>query len=219
MRKVIAAVVCALGATLALSPAALADHDEGDRVCRGFGVVGVVQEVGERTLVVAAQKARPHRFSGGELTLRVGSRTRLDGDPVAVGRTIKAHGTVCQVDEADEAVYYTKRLKVERQRIERPRGSFTLAGTVTGSAGDVLTVQVSEANVSAFVGKVVTVVIGPRTKVDGDPAPGAQVAVAGRARIVGGAAVLLATEILATGGGSSGEGSGGESEPGFEDGE
>lgn len=199
MRKVITMVVCALGAGLALASTALADAGESDRVCRGFGVHGVVQEVGERSLVVAVEKARPEALAGDEVTLKIGSRTRYDGDPVAVGRVVKAHGTVCQVDEADEPVYYTKRVKVKKQKLERPRGSFKLAGVVTEAADGSLTVQVGESNIASFVGKLVTVVLDARTEVEGEPVPGVTVVVAGKARIVGGTAVLLAREVAVTG--------------------
>jgi hypothetical protein len=215
MRKLIVAIVCALGAGLVFAVPALAEHDESERVCRGFAVYGILQEIGDRTLVVAAEKARPDGLAGSNVELRVGSRTRFDGaDSVAVGSHVKAHGTVCQVDEADAPVYYTKRVKVKKPKVERPRGSFKLAGVVTEVSDASVVVEVAESNVASLVGKKVTILIGDGTAVDGELAPGAEVLIAGKARIVDGAPALLASEIAITGGGGEEGGEGGDgSEP------
>lgn len=196
MRKLIVSVACALGATVMLSQAALAQDDEGERVCRGFVVHGVVPEVGERTIVVAADRARPDGLAGTEVSLRLGSRTRMDGEgPVEVGSSVKARGTVCQVDEADEPVFYAKRVKVKRVRAERLRGAFELAGTVTDVSEDGFAVEVSESSFASLVGTIVSIGFRNRTTVEGELAVGVDVVVAGRARIRGGESVLLAHEV------------------------
>jgi hypothetical protein len=219
MRKLIATVVCTLGAALVLSGAALAHGDKGDRhgrkgedrgekaffqgddhfdrVCRGFAVYGTVQEIGDRTLVVAVSDARPDELEGSEVGLRVGSRTRLYQETSAeVGSTIKAYGTVCQVDEADEPVFYTKHLKVKKPKAERPRGSFRLAGVVKEVQDGGVLVEVAESDPESLAGKTVQVVIGDYASVEGEIAVNAKVTIAGKAKIFGGAAVLLAREVV-----------------------
>lgn len=202
MRKLIASAVCAFGACLVLSQAALAQEDEGDRVCRAFVVHGVVQDVGDRSLVVSVERARPEAVAGEDVKLRIGSRTRMVGSgQVVVGSDVRARGTVCQVDEADEAVFYTKRVKVKRVRAERVRGPFELTGTVTGVTDEGFTVDVSEASFESIVGASVAIAFRNRTTVEGEVAVGVVVDVAGRARTVGGESGFLANAVTVADGG------------------
>jgi hypothetical protein len=227
MRKLMATAVCALGAGLVLAGAAFAHgdkgysahggqgddhggktffHDDFDRVCHGFAVYGVVQEIGVRMLVVAVTEARPEEWAGSEIDLRVGSRTRLHQEtPAEVGNAVKAWGTVCQIDEAEEAVFYTKHLKVKKPKAERPRGSFKLAGVVREVQDDGVLVEVAESDIESLVGKSVHVVIGDFASVDGEIALDAKVLISGKAKIYGGAAVLLAREVVVMEGDESAE--------------
>jgi hypothetical protein len=200
MKKVLLAAVAALAASLAVAVPALAEHGGGwDRVCHGFAVHGKVSAVGERAFEVAVAEARPSGLAGETVELRTGSRTRVDGT-LAVGATVKAHGTVCQLDPADDAVFYTRHVKVKKVKVERPRGSFELAGEVVAVGDDSSDVAVDESNVGSLVGKTVRLRLGDRTEVEGDLVVGARAAAKGKARIVGGEAVLLATSVEASGG-------------------
>ena len=129
----------------------------------------------------------------------------VGADPLAVGSRVKARGTVCQVDDADDPVFYTKRVKVKKLKAERLRGAFKLAGKVTDVSEDGIMVEVSESSFPSLVGTTVAVRFRKRTTVDGDPAAGADVVIAGRARTVGGELVLLAGEVAVAGDGGDPE--------------
>jgi hypothetical protein len=215
MKTFLVGAAAALVAALVVALPAAADGGRGwdwNRVCRGFAAKGEVGALGERAFSLSVAAARPSSLEGETVELRTGSRTRVDGS-LAVGATVKAHGTVCQLDSADAPVFYTWRVQVKKPRAEKPRGSFKLAGEVVTVGGDGFEVAVSESNIDSFVGKTLRVRLDDRTEVAGDLVAGARAIVAGKAKIVGGEAVLLASFVLATGG-DVGDGGGGPPDAG-----
>jgi hypothetical protein len=211
MRKVLVALGAVAAAFAVALPALAHDgarkeerkgEERSGKVCREFELAGSVAALAERSVTVAVEKAAPGRLelAGTDVQLGVGSRTRVHGE-LAVGARVHASGFACRLDEADAPAFFTAKLKVKAPKAERPRGSFKLAGAVAAVADDALDVAVDEASVESLVGKTVRVRIGEWTEVDGELAAGARVLVAGKARIVGGEAVLVALLVLVEDGG------------------
>lgn len=199
MRKLLAGAAALAAALVTAVPALAHDGEDGERVCRGFKAAGTVTAVGSRAFGLALAEGKHAGQAGKTLELRTGSRTHVDGT-LAVGATVKARGTVCQLDDADEAVFYASDVKVKKPKAERALGSFKLAGEVVAVGDDTVDVTVEESTVDAFVGKTVRLRLGHETEVEGDLVAGARVVAAGKAKIVGGEAVLLAFFVAATGG-------------------
>ena len=199
MRKLLAGAA-ALAAALATAVPALAHGGEdGERVCQGFKTVGTVTAVAPRAFGLAVAEGKHAGPAGETVELRTGSRTHVEG-VLAVGATVKARGTVCQLDDADEAVFYASHVKVKKPQGDRPLGSFKLAGEVVAVGEGTVDVAVEESSVAALVGKTVRLRLGEETEVEGDLVPGARAVAAGKAKIVGGEAVLLAFFVAAAGG-------------------
>jgi hypothetical protein len=190
MRRIIVTAALALAAIVGFSVPALAhgggdrdgDRHRGrghDRVCQWFVVKGTVDEVASRAVLVTVQLGWPDELVGDQVELHTGSRTRVDGE-VVPGARLKAHGVVCQLDEADAPVYYTQRAKV---KAERPaKGSFDLIGEVTAVDDDAVEIEVGDANVPSLVGRTVRLGLGGGTEVQGELEVGALVSASGRLR-------------------------------------
>lgn len=188
MRKLIILAITAL-LSMAVAATALANgepsHDEkksekkesdrGGHVCRPFELIGTLEDVQARQLVVAVRKGHPKVLRGTEVTLGIGSRTRVKGTP-EVGATVAAHGTVCQLDEADAPAYFTRQVAVKRQKSEdehkTTKKAFEVVGVVAEVGDGWLTLGVDD-------DKTIKVLLLAETEVKGTLETGARVVVAG----------------------------------------
>jgi hypothetical protein len=191
MRRLIVTAALALAAFVAFSVPALAHggerhrdrgHDRGhDRVCVLFVVKGTVDEVQPRGLALTVHYGWPEDLVGDKVQLGTGSRTHVWGTP-APGSVVKAHGVVCQLDDADAPVFYTMLVKVKRERVKPQKGTrFDLIGEVKAVGDDAVEVGVTDANVPGLAGTTVRLLLGG-AEVQGVLEPGALVSAEGLMR-------------------------------------